>query len=814
MATGNITRLEGVWPETHERAVRDSAGVNLETKLGNINSNISQLDQEVNGFEEHYTEVDAENTNGKSQLNVDGTLYQSASATFIVSSFPAVGGRSYKISGRVSTEVGTCLYVFLDSNGQALSHGGDALSSGRTYLDLEAVAPEGATQVKVGGNNTYDYPPAVKLLIEASVGLINKVASLESNTAELGEELVDLKKDVIADSFVIDNQTITSDDVTERMILQNGHEVAFPTEPHCTKLIPFSKKNTYIYNGGVGTYELNPAVYYDIDGNIVGAESVASGRVSNLVLTAPASASYVRFCVWDVNETFEVSVSSPVSNLMENVPYFGTKENVAILDFTPGEVSKIISPFSDGTQIVNEFNLLRNGQEWGNPGFNFQYVKLKTIASGYIVTVHDCKDDICPIQFNGQYIGANHAAPNRMLITVSGEHGKDYSDIGSIWSDGVHQFVLVGINNTSRLYLIGENLSEYPLFNFAIPSNGATFTHVSGATHTTAFTAASVDTTQWWPAFASPNTKVYLDGEPIGVAGEYNFREMVVSEIYDIINPASALEIVKSNVGAYTENPKPGDLSGADKYARISITYTFSGADKCIIATSLAAYQELGGGYAGFIQQSPLSINSGQARYLYMPTVHSLNGGETNVDLRTLVDMSTFAPCSIKKIDCDNPQKPVDRWVQLAPSIGFTSGYLFDYGVGGNNRNGVIDTLACHISSAPKMYPHGLDGEMSALENYSAVCFRNYIPRNEMTVAGLLAKNIFEYKGALYIYVDFNGTGFFEVDIPEKYQGMQVEVYDKRENVTLLTQNASDSILIKVGEASPSGGFIVAKINP
>lgn len=47
MATGNITRLEGVWPETHERAVRDSAGVNLETKLGNINSNIRQLDQEV-----------------------------------------------------------------------------------------------------------------------------------------------------------------------------------------------------------------------------------------------------------------------------------------------------------------------------------------------------------------------------------------------------------------------------------------------------------------------------------------------------------------------------------------------------------------------------------------------------------------------------------------------------------------------------------------------------------------------------------------------------------------------------------------------
>lgn len=54
MATGNITRLEGVWPETHERAVRDSAGVNLETKLGNINSNISQLGQKVGETNELY----------------------------------------------------------------------------------------------------------------------------------------------------------------------------------------------------------------------------------------------------------------------------------------------------------------------------------------------------------------------------------------------------------------------------------------------------------------------------------------------------------------------------------------------------------------------------------------------------------------------------------------------------------------------------------------------------------------------------------------------------------------------------------------
>ena len=47
---GDIVRIvdnngKAQWQETHERAVRDSAGVTLETKLTNINNNISQLDQ-------------------------------------------------------------------------------------------------------------------------------------------------------------------------------------------------------------------------------------------------------------------------------------------------------------------------------------------------------------------------------------------------------------------------------------------------------------------------------------------------------------------------------------------------------------------------------------------------------------------------------------------------------------------------------------------------------------------------------------------------------------------------------------------------
>lgn len=138
MATGNITRLEGVWPETHERAVRDSAGVNLETKLGNINSDISQLSQEVNGGTEvqEYTSHDYATESGYGISSVDGT--KPARASWFASDYiPVPGGITIAFKSRQATSYGIAFY---SSNSE------DSFISGNvgTGAEYSIVVPQNA----------------------------------------------------------------------------------------------------------------------------------------------------------------------------------------------------------------------------------------------------------------------------------------------------------------------------------------------------------------------------------------------------------------------------------------------------------------------------------------------------------------------------------------------------------------------------------------------------------------------------------------------------------------------------------------------
>jgi hypothetical protein len=746
-----------------------------------------------------------------SQLEAEGgEITDFVLKNYSISTNGTFGTNNLYKHGVLPVEVGETYFLTGDSNTVRVAYAtSDASSKGGSVPMVDGTSVMEMPQV----NTLYKFviPSGCTYLIFNAGGNYGTrvFRSTKDKMNMMEDDIADLRQDVNNANYAIEEEVIDQTDITEEIIIQNGAENASTGLPKCTKLIPYSNKNKYVYSGGLENYNLNAAAYYDATGALVGYDNSPSGYISNRELTGiPSTTAYIRFCVWNVDERFKVEINSAVSEVIDNLPYVSPKENELTLDFTPGNTSSILSDFDANYDLILQFNLLRNGSGSGNPGFNFLYAKVKNKSNGNETTVHDCQDDICPTDFGGQYIGANHGGYGRMLIT-SNSHGKDYSDIGSIWSDGTHQYVLVGINNENRIYLIGENTAVYPLFSFAQASSTATFTHISGATHTASFTASAKTVAQWWPAYATPTTKVYLDGKEVTTSGTYKFREMVISEVYDVLNPASCLEIVKTNVGTYIENPKPGNLSGADKYSRHTITYTFHGADKCIVATSITAYQNIGDGYFGFIQQAMLE----NASKLYIPTVKSMEGGSVQVDFRLPVTIdATINGNVIKKTDCEKPLLPADRWLQYSNTIGFYAGYLFDYGVGGNNRAAVLGDGVIHISNATKMYPRGVGIEMEALDNYSAVCFRNYLPIGGINTGGIIAKNLFEYKDALYIYADFKAAGMYEIDIPEKYQGRQVEVFDKRDNVTLLTQNAASTILVNVATSDPMTGYIVAKI--
>lgn len=184
MATGNITRLEGVWPETHERAVRDSAGVNLGTKLGNINSDISQLGQEVNG---HVASLHFEHI-----FPADGAIGVGTKYDF------AIPAGVYNLANSKSQEINLNMY-FYDAEGNGIkpvTNRGTELSSISipTYASLNPYTfPADVAKVAFYSNArpsadmvvVFDAVDTVEI-----VGLKQRVATLENETTAL-EERVD-----------------------------------------------------------------------------------------------------------------------------------------------------------------------------------------------------------------------------------------------------------------------------------------------------------------------------------------------------------------------------------------------------------------------------------------------------------------------------------------------------------------------------------------------------------------------------------------------------------------------------------------------
>lgn len=487
----------------------------------------------------------------------------------------------------------------------------------------------------------------------------------------------------------------------------------------------------------------------------------------------------------------------------------GQKTNKLVFDKGEGQTSYILSPFNDSYDIKLEFISSRNlSFLTNNPSFNFQYVKLVNKETDSETTVHDCKDDICPTDFGGQYIGGNHGALGVSVVTHTG-HGKSVADIGSKWATGDNSiFTIVGIGDANTIYFVGQNTKTYPQYSFSRVSCGATLTHVSGATNTNDVIdentgSGNVPTKQWWSAYEKPELIISADDKQITDSGTYNFSKLVISEIYDVINPVSALEYIQNHAGTFLSNVSPADVAnqqGVDKYSRHTINYIFKSASQCVVTTDILFYQGVGNGYYGFIQQA---ILSGSDIDVYIPKAKSIEGGTVQSDPRNIISIDTLKGNTIAPNDYEDVNLPPDRWLQISENIGFTAGYLFDYGVGGDNRkNAIIDGSAIGISNTGKMYPRGVAKEITAFDHYSAACFRNYLDINTINNDNIIAANCFDFNNRYYLYLDFSHPGIYEIDIPEQYVGKFVNVFEKRLNVELLTQISASKILVRVTEPS------------
>lgn len=485
-----------------------------------------------------------------------------------------------------------------------------------------------------------------------------------------------------------------------------------------------------------------------------------------------------------------------------------TKKNVLLYNSDEDAFSYITSPFNEDYDIELEFVCRRSYALSKNPCFNFNAVYLVNKKTGDKTEVHNNQDDIAPANFNSTYIGANHGCDAPRLVTCT-NHGKTYADIGSEWTNGEHKFYIIGIIDENSLLIMGENSAAYPKWNFYKINKGESLSHLSGATNTDTISVENSVLYQLRPSLKIASLKAIVDGQEITGNGEYQFDELNICEIYDVFNAASILDKIKAKVGTYSSNPIYNEL-GADKVSRHSINYKFTSADKCFVGTNFIAYQDINMGYFGFTQQSVLS---GQIK-MYIPKALPIMSGEVKNDFRSIVDYNNVAAdMRFTSEYWENPVLPPDRWIQASDNIAFNAGYLFDYGVGGDKRKDAVNnTFFLYVSR--KIYPYGIDSKLTvkAGDVYDAVCFRIYSDINKFNKDGIINTNVFEYEGKLYIHADFNKAGFYDIDIPDKYIGKVVQVFENSDNVKLMTKISNSKLLIKVESSDPMYGYIVMQI--
>lgn len=460
------------------------------------------------------------------------------------------------------------------------------------------------------------------------------------------------------------------------------------------------------------------------------------------------------------------------------------------------------SYITSGTKKLN-FKVARSSTPFGdNPCFNFQSYMVNNTS------VHACSDDITPMQYNNTYIGANHGDSDVRRLVCSSPHGKTYADIGSIWLKGGKEFTIVGIEDEYKLYMLGENTKEYPKFQFETVIPG-TFTHSSGATHTDNIVASSYESTQLKPAYKMVDKTIYVDGKKVTESGDYDFKKLEICEAYDVMNVASLLQAIQQAVGTFESNPVFNELPGVEYVARHTLVYTFFGADLCFVNTNFTFFQDVDFSFASFVMNV---IVLGNNLKMYIPKALPVGG----LDFRTIANYTSLSnEINITSQYWENPLLPPDRWVQFSDSIGFAAGMLFDYGVGGEARKDYIAN-AFNLYTSRKCYPHGVDGSKimpHSGDSFCAVAFRRYFPKSEINVGGVICCNTFEYDNKFYIYADYNAAGIYEIDIPSKFLGKTINVFEKSDNVTLLTKLSASKMLVKVTMGNEDVyGYIVAQI--
>lgn len=437
----------------------------------------------------------------------------------------------------------------------------------------------------------------------------------------------------------------------------------------------------------------------------------------------------------------------------------------------------------DGKEIIETVSLTKSNTHSQSTVLNFIETKIDGVVH------RTMSDDVAPLRADSTTIGADHGYAKNTVTSAS--HGKTVADIGSVWSDGTHERVIIDIVSVNQIALTARASNRG-----SIASNN--FTHVSGASNTASFTATANAAGQWYQCFKNRKLTITVDGTVVDQSkdGSYDFKDSVAfHESYEIMKKSDIVEWLIANKG------QDYQYYNADSAILYSQSYTFDKECGCIIYSSIVALKSVP--FVDYMATQAVPLNSGNGSVLYyVPKSTNFSG---------LVNITSNPPSANVFFDASNLESnasPVDRLIMLNNSAGFAVGYLPILSASPDVRGAISQYGEIRVSTN-KWYPkvtYSSGTTLNSGDHFEVIAYRKPFLKSAERTASYAVRST---RGD-YLYLNWHTAKRDVIELPDDLVGREFDVVEKSSNITLLSAFATNSIVCDVG-SSLSGGYLTLK---
>ncbi|WP_411684294.1 pyocin knob domain-containing protein [Acinetobacter indicus] len=432
----------------------------------------------------------------------------------------------------------------------------------------------------------------------------------------------------------------------------------------------------------------------------------------------------------------------------------------------------------DGKEIIETVSLTKTNTHSQSTVLNFIETKIDGVIHRTMT------DDVAPLRADSTTIGANHGYAKNTVTSAS--HGKTVADIGSVWSDGTYEWVIIDIVSVNQIALTARASNRG-----SIASNN--FTHVSGASNTASFTATANVSGQWYQCFKNRKLSIAVDGIIIDQSknGSYDFKDSVAfHESYEIMKKSDIVEWLIANKG------QDYQYYNADSAILYSQSYTFDKECGCTIYSSIVSLKSVP--FVDYMATQAVPFNSGNGNVLYY--------APKSTNFSDLVNITSNPPSASVFFDASNLESnanPVDRLIMLNNSAGFAVGYLPVLSASPDVRGDISQYGEIRVSTN-KWYPkvaYSSGTTLNAGDHYEVIAYRKPFLRSAERTASYVVRSTH----GDYLYLNWHTAKRDVIELPDDLVGREFEIVEKSSNVTLLSAFATNSIVCDVGGELPSG---------